>query len=86
MIQKRRTLTGRELNKIWGVGAAHALYREDGKWYHHLVHFPGALFDYNGYVLFRTQEAYTNSPYLSHGHDLHVPDGISKMPSYVRVR
>jgi 5-methylcytosine-specific restriction protein A len=86
MTEPRRSLTGRELNRAWGVGAAHALYREDGKWFHHLQRFPGALFDFNGYVIFRTREDYQRSPYLDHGQDLHVPRGISKMPGYVRVR
>lgn len=86
MREVRRTPTGRELNKVWKVGAAHALYREDGKWYHHLERFPGALFDFNGYVVFQTREDYERSPYLDRGHDLHVPDGISKMPGYVRIR
>lgn len=81
-----RTDTGRSLNKAWGVNAQHALYREDGKWYHHLQQFPGALFDSNGYVLFRTRDEYLNSPYLDHGQHLNIPSGISAIPGYVRVR
>jgi glycosidase len=65
-MNERRRTTGRVLNKLWRVDAAHALYLEDGKWYHHLERFPGALFDFNGYVLFRTREDYLNSPYLQH--------------------
>ena len=29
--------SGKELNKIWNIGARHALYRQDGKWYMPLV-------------------------------------------------
>jgi len=55
---------GRDLNELWQVGALHALYREDGKWYEHLERFPGALFDYNGYVIFKTKKS-TSSHHIS---------------------
>ena len=80
-----RNLTGKHLNDLWGVGAKHALYREDGKWYHQLVEFPGALFDANGYVVFESKTSYLESPYLQIHQDVHIPDGISCMPNYVRV-
>lgn len=80
-----QNLTGKHLNELWGVGAMHALYREDGMWYHQLLEFPGALFDANGYVLFETEKAYLESPYLQIQQDVHVPGGISAMPDYVRV-
>jgi 5-methylcytosine-specific restriction enzyme A len=78
-------LRARALNNLWGVGAKHALYREDGKWYHQLTEFPGALFDANGYVVFKTVTDYLGSPYLQIRQDLHVPAGISAMPNYIRV-
>ena len=78
-------ITGKYLNGLWGVGAKHALYREDGVWYHPLEEFPGALFDKNGYVVFQNREGYISSPYLQHAHDLHVPSGIASIPGYVRV-
>ena len=78
-------ITGRLLNGEWGVGAAHALYSEDGTWYHHLTAFPGALFDAHGYVVFRTPNEYRSSPYLSHGKHVHITDGISSIPGYVKV-
>ncbi|MEK6530967.1 MAG: hypothetical protein AABZ23_00565 [Deltaproteobacteria bacterium] len=82
-----RKLTGKYLNELWKVGARHALYREDGKWYEHLKRFPGALFDYNGYVIFKTEKEYEQSSYLQHGIKLNVPhDGISAMPNYVHAR
>jgi 5-methylcytosine-specific restriction protein A len=82
---KLRTLNGKSLNELWGVGAKHALYREDGMWYHQLKDFPGALFDANGYIVFVTREDYVTSPYLQIQQDLHVPNGISSIPNYVRV-
>jgi 5-methylcytosine-specific restriction protein A len=82
---KTQTLTGKYLNRLWGVNAKHALYREDGKWYHHLQDFPGALFDACGYVRFETEKDYTESSFLQIGQDLHVPCGISTMPQYVRI-
>jgi hypothetical protein len=36
-----KRITGKILNEAWQVGAKHALYREDGKWYHQLRDFPG---------------------------------------------
>jgi hypothetical protein len=86
MPTKTRTLTGKQLNFLWGVGARHSLYREDGKWYHQLREFPWALFDAHGYVVFGTREDYLDySPYLHPKQHLHVSRGISAMPNYVRV-
>jgi 5-methylcytosine-specific restriction enzyme A len=79
------TLTGIQLNTLWGVGAKHALYREDGKWYHQLTGFPGALFDANGFVVFETEKDYLESSYLQIKQDLHVVHGISSMPNYVQI-
>jgi 5-methylcytosine-specific restriction protein A len=77
-------ISGKKLNKLWNINAQHALYREDGKWYHHLKKFPGALCDTNGYVIFHDKNEYLNSKYLQHGHDLHVSIGISSIPGYIK--
>jgi 5-methylcytosine-specific restriction protein A len=82
---KKRSLTGKYLNELWGVGVKHALYREDGKWYHQLEEFPGALFDANGYVIFETEKDFLESPHLQIGQDVHLTDGISAMPNYIRI-
>ncbi len=82
---KQRRLTGKYINDLWGVGAKHALYREDGKWYHQLTEFPGAFFDANGYVIFETENDFLESPYLQIGQDVHLTDGISSMPNYIRI-
>lgn len=77
--------TGRSLSKLWGVKARHALYSENGTWYHLLEHFPAALFDANGYILFQTEAEYRNCTYLQFGKHLNVPKGISSIPGYIRV-
>lgn len=79
-----KAITGRMLNKTWGVNARHALYHKDGTWYHMLERFPGALFDANGYVLFRTVSDFNNCSYLSITQDVNVPGGISTIPTYIR--
>lgn len=80
-------VSGSILNRDWGVNARHALYREDGRWYHLLERFPGALFDANGYVIFQTEYEFLNCSYLSIGDEVNVkhPKGISAIPGYVRV-
>jgi 5-methylcytosine-specific restriction protein A len=74
--------SGKHLQKKYGISAEHALYREDGKWYHHLKKFPGVLFDANGYLLFQTEAEYKNHPDLRIRKDLNVYSGISKLTGY----
>ncbi len=82
---KIKRMTGKFLNEKWNVNASHALYREDGKWYHNLKHFPGALFDKNGHILFQTEHDYNSCSYLVHRAEVHCPLGISCIPNYERV-
>ena len=77
--------SGEQLNREWKVNARHALYREDGRWYHLLDRFPGALFDAHGYILFKTREEYERCTHLSIGDEINIRDGISAIPGYVRV-
>lgn len=79
--------SGKRLNVVWGIGARHALYRQDGKWFHKLVQFPGALCDPNGYVLFKTEEQFLSCPYLEINNCVHVKGNgtISGMPGYVKM-
>jgi hypothetical protein len=74
------------LNAEWNVNAKHALYHKHGRFYMHLLNFPGALFDPNGYVLFKTEDQFRRSPHVRHGKRIDVPNGIASMPGYVRVR
>jgi hypothetical protein len=79
-------LSGKTLNRRWGVGAIHALYHKDGTFYEELKQFPGALFDRNGYVLFKTKTDYDAARGLRHGAKLNVPGGISSLIGYQRRR
>jgi len=84
VLARQRTNYGRVLNDQWNVAARHALYHKEGNYYNHLRYFPGALFDPNGYLVFKTEQEYRKSPHLQHGAQLHVPGGISSVPGYVR--
>lgn len=75
-------MKGNYLNKLLRIDALHALYREDGKWYHSLKSFPGILFDKNGYVVFQNKDAYLMHEKLQHKKDLHIIGGISNLPEY----
>lgn len=75
-------MKGELLNNVLQIGADHALYREDGIWYHHLKKFPGVLFDKNGYLIFQTKSQYDSHPELQHAKDLHVANGISALSGY----
>ncbi len=79
-------LTGRRLNSDWSVGAAHALFKAGGDWYHQLSRFPGALFDEDGYVLFASEAEYLACPQLQIGAHVHVPGSIKSIAGYVRMR
>lgn len=80
--------SGRRLNKEWGVNAKHALYREDGRWFHQLTKFPGALFDAHGYIVFPTERSYRNCGDLSIRKDINVsnPRGIAAIHGYMSVK
>lgn len=82
----RLGLTGRQLNKEWGVGARHALFHKDGTWYNNLEKFPGALFDPEGYILFKTEKDYLENPNVSVGKETNIPKGISSLSGYVKKR
>jgi lysyl-tRNA synthetase class 1 len=81
----KKRVTGKQLNIRWKVGALHALYRADGKWFHLLERFPGALFDPHGYILFESKEAYENCLGVQLGDHTHIPGGIASLSGYVRV-
>jgi hypothetical protein len=80
-----QTRTGEYLNRKWNVNALHALYHYEGTFYEKLKKFPGALFDPNGYILFKTEQEYLNSHYLKIGKKLNVHSTISSIPGYKRM-
>ncbi len=77
--------TGRNLNYRWNVNAKHALFSKNGKWYHCLENFPGALFDAKGYILFNTKDDYLKCPSLQITSEIYVPNKISSIPEYVQI-
>lgn len=79
-------MSGIRLNRDWKVGARHALYHRDGQWYNNLTDFPGALFDPNGFILFKTERDYLKCAYLKIGKETNVPKGIWSIPGYVKIR
>ena len=83
---KRPRITGARLNSEWQVGARHALYHHAGIWYHYLRDFPGALFDYNGFVVFPTRESYERCAGLRFTQDVKISPGISTLPNYQVMR
>ena len=76
---------GRALNKQWGIGAKHALYSEDGTWYHRLTAFHGALIDAYGYILFATEQEYLQCQALRIGKQVRVLGGIAQIDGYIRI-
>jgi 5-methylcytosine-specific restriction enzyme A len=82
-------ITARVLCKEWSINVQHALYREDGTWYHLLQRFPGALFDARGYIVFETENDYRMCPGALFGRGknwMNVPAGIATLPNYCRMR
>jgi hypothetical protein len=80
--------TGRRLNKFYRLGAAHALYREKGDWYHALLRFPGVLFDAEGCLIFQTEQDYKACRDLKKGpnpNHIHAEGGIKTLPGYKRL-
>jgi hypothetical protein len=80
-----RQTTGKSLAREWGVAAGHAHFSQNGRWFHPLKFFPGALFDREGYVLFETEEGYKSALGSQIKKDVNVVGGISSLPAYVRV-
>jgi 5-methylcytosine-specific restriction protein A len=81
-----RSDTGKSLNRKWNVNARHALYHREGTWYHVLTEFPGAYFDPEGYILFKTEADYLNCRDIEIGRHANIRCGISRLARYVHVR
>jgi hypothetical protein len=79
-------ISGDKLNREWKVGARQALYHKDGHWFNNLNLFPGALFDPNGYILFKTEQDYLRCKYIKIGKETNVTKGIWSIPGYVKMR
>lgn len=80
-----KTNSGEALNKLWKVGAKHALYHKDGTFYMPLERFPGALFDPSGYILFQTEQAFKSCSYITISKRVNARGGICKIPGYKKM-
>jgi Domain of unknown function (DUF3883) len=83
-------ITAKKLVQQWGLQVKHQLYRKDGTWYHLLKDFPAALLDENGYVIFKTREAFEHCPGVTASKTddknwANFAEGISSLPDYMRV-
>jgi hypothetical protein len=76
---------GWRLNEEWHVGARQALFHKEGTFLMPLERFPGAFFDANGYILFRTPEEFYTNRYIQIGERVNVPEGISNIPGYCKM-
>ncbi len=83
-VRGRDSQRGQQLNDRWGVGARHALYHQQGKWFHVLKRFPGALMDEHGYVVFETEAEFRSTAGLQVKKEVFCSRGISSLPKYRR--
>lgn len=94
MPRRRPADFGKRLNKVYRLGAVHALFHEDGTFYMPLEHFPGVLFDKSGFVLFKTEHefdaamkagqfALSRPTSTDRKRRVWVASGISALPDYV---
>ncbi len=77
-------VTGKILAQRWGVRVRQALYHKDGTWYNNLEHFPGALFDPDGFIVFHSEGEYRACRRLAIGKETNVRQGIKSIPGYQR--
>jgi hypothetical protein len=83
---------GERLQREWNIPATQTRYHHKGNFYMPLTHFPGALADPNGYVLFQTEQDLQGCSDIqwrgvgTRNLRLGIPRGISKLPAYVKKR
>lgn len=80
------TGTGAEYNEKWGVGARQAYFHKGATFYMPLRKFPGAFFDPDGYILFKTERDYVDSSGISQatGPRANIRSGIKSLAAYTR--
>lgn len=79
--------TAQRLKKEWNVEVKHQLYSRNGTAYEKLKEFPGALFDQNGYIIFKTKEEYFRCPVVSINKKVSIHGGgISNIPGYISIK
>lgn len=77
-------MTGKQLNKIWNVGAKQSYYSERGNWFTVPTKFPAALFDSEGFFFIQSRELMEKCPFMNVGKTLNVDCGISNIPGYIK--
>ena len=70
----------------WNVKAQDVRYHRDGHFYENVRNFPAALFDPNGYILFRTEAELRGVQRVKIGKKTNVRGGILSIPGYKRMR
>jgi hypothetical protein len=81
-----KTNSGENLKRRWNIPAVQVRYHKDGTFFMPVDKFPAAFCDPNGYILFKTQEAYENSSYLEIGNRVNIRHGIWKVPGYIHMK
>jgi hypothetical protein len=84
-------MRAKALAEFYKIGVQNAYCHKEGNWYWNLERFPGAYFDADGCVVFRTEKDYRECVYLSIGprntgvRDKNVGMGISDIPGYRKL-
>jgi 5-methylcytosine-specific restriction protein A len=77
---------GKFLTQFYKMDLKSAYCHTEGHWYHPLKGFPGAYFDYDGYVLFQTEKEFHDCPQLVFDRvTVSVKGSLSAMPGYNRL-
>lgn len=77
-------VTGAQLNRKHNLGARHALYHKDGRFYERLVRFPAVYCDTRGYVKYETEQQFVRDTALNIGEKVNVHRSLSAHPRYQR--
>ncbi len=75
-------ITGEKMNQQFKLGGKHALYHKDGTFYEQLRHFPGILFDHDGYVMYDSLAQFERDSNLNIGKKVNVQGGLARHPRY----
>lgn len=83
---------GERRQQEWNIPAIQTRYHYKGEFYIALTKFPGALADFNGYVVFKNKAELRNSKGIETRLQgltnlcIEVPKGISRLCDYVKKR
>ena len=81
-----RTNSGENLKRQWNIPAQQVRYHKDGTFFMPINHFPSALCDPNGYIIFNNQEEYMANRHIETGSRINVRCGINKLPGYTKMK